>query len=114
MSRNVIPFPRGLQPPETSSRCIAPPAEGPGIFTAHSGRPIWWRDAQGVLHACEGAEFRPGVIVYWTLCQRDIACDNVFHPRPQQRLTCDGCRAVIRERSARDRRDAAPNPPRPH
>jgi hypothetical protein len=107
MESNIIQFRIPQPPAETSARYIAPPSEGPGVFTAHGGRPIWWRDEQDKLHACEGAQFHPGVLSYWTLCQIDVPAGEVFQPGSKEELTCAGCIAVIRARNARDETGAA-------
>ena len=117
MERNTF---RTLQigpPPDTSSKCVAPPNGAPGVFTSHGGLPFWWRDETGVTHACEGAEIRTGSLTYWTLCQIDVPVSEPFHPGPKERLTCKGCLAVIRDRVSHDDqavRAAAPVRPRAH
>jgi hypothetical protein len=82
-----------------SGSYIPAPCE-PGVFTSLNGRPIWWRDTTGRLHACEGAEFDPGVPVYWTLCERDVPSPAVFHPASDEYLTCPGCVTAINARAA--------------
>jgi hypothetical protein len=100
MESNVIPFPKRGLPPEAAGGFVAP-SGGPGTFTAHAGRPFWWRDAFGMAHACEGAEIQPETFTFWTLCQIDVPPDEPFHPAPREMLACPRCLAVIRQRIGR-------------
>ena len=54
-------------------------------------RPIWWKDAQGFVHACEGADVHPGVRLFWTLCQRDVPANAAHHPNVGDKITCATC-----------------------
>lgn len=67
-------------------------AGSPGIFTTINGRSVVWRDGDGVLHNCEGADVHQGVRLIWTRCgKRDVPADVAFHPEVDDCVTCPDC-----------------------
>lgn len=101
MDDKVIPLPEREEIGPTSGLFISPPGPEPDLFTEVGGRPLWWRDDTGRKHACEGVEVYPDGIAMWTLCRRDIAPSEVFHPEARDKLTCESCIAVVWDRKGR-------------
>lgn len=62
-------------------------------ITQINSRPIWWKDKQGFVHACEGGDVHRGVRLFWTKCQRDVPANEGFHPEHEDRVTCATCNA---------------------
>ncbi len=56
-------------------------------FRTIDGKPIYWRDGRGVVHACEGADIHPGVRVLWTLCGKDVPADTAYQAEGEV-ITC--------------------------
>lgn len=74
-------------------------------FRTVDGRPIFWRDKQGTVHACEGADVHPGIRLIWTLCQRDVpanaayVCVNTDKLAPRSdEVTCAACKPPKKRR----------------
>lgn len=73
-------------------------------FTTDKGKRIVWRDADKVLHACEGAEVHPGVRLLWTRCATgeasarpgslDVPADAAWQQRPEDTIDCPSCLIV--------------------
>lgn len=61
-----------------------------------SGRPIFWQDANGIVHRCEGDDVHPGIRLIWTLCKRDVpACASWTNgDHDPIRVTCKICEAA--------------------
>jgi hypothetical protein len=64
------------------------------------GKPIYWRDGRGVVHACEGADIHPGVRVLWTLCGKDVPADTAYQAEGEV-ITCPICRELVVEQGER-------------
>jgi phenylpropionate dioxygenase-like ring-hydroxylating dioxygenase large terminal subunit len=68
-------------------------ALGPNqTFRTIDRKPIYWRDKQDFVHACEGAEVHRGVTLIWTLCERDVPA-NAAYKCDGDDVTCATCRA---------------------
>jgi hypothetical protein len=59
-------------------------------FRTIDGKPIYWRDKQDLVHACEGSEVHGGVTLIWTLCERDVPA-NAAYKCDGDDVTCTTC-----------------------
>lgn len=39
------------------------------------GLHVLWTDPRGVTHECSGNMVHPGIVLFWTLCERDVPAD---------------------------------------
>lgn len=67
-------------------------------FSTINGKSIFWKDKQGFVHNCEGADVHAGIRLLWTLCGRDVPANAAFHPKTDDIVTCATC--VARGRGA--------------
>lgn len=51
---------------------------------------VWNDDTQ--VHLCEKSEVHPGVVLVWTVCQRDVPANQAHYARPgMDAVTCPDC-----------------------
>lgn len=60
-------------------------------FRTMDRKPIYWRDKQDFVHACEGSDVHPGVRLIWTLCERDVPA-NAAYKCDGDDVTCATCK----------------------
>lgn len=60
-------------------------------FRTMDRKPIYWRDKQDFVHACEGSDVQPGVRLIWTLCERDVPA-NAAYKCDGDDVTCATCK----------------------
>lgn len=63
-------------------------------FRTIDRKPIYWRDRQDFVHACEGSDVHPGVRLLWTLCERDVPANSAYKCDGDE-ITCATCRARV-------------------
>lgn len=63
-------------------------------FRTVDGKPIYWRDKQDFVHACEGSDVHRGVRLIWTLCERDVPA-NAAYKCDGGTVTCATCKARV-------------------
>ncbi len=73
------------------------------IFTVRGIRPALdkkeekvnhlYESKDGIIHACEKAEVHPGIILVWTLCDKDVPAGKSF--KSKEKVTCDACELAI-------------------
>lgn len=64
-----------------------------GAHRTYADKPVWWKDQQGVVHVCEGANVHPGVRLIWTLCGRDVPAGEAYTTADKSHAsTCFNCR----------------------
>jgi hypothetical protein len=60
-------------------------------FRTIDRKPIYWRDKQDFVHACEGSEVHRGITLIWTLCERDVPA-NAAYKCDGDTVTCATCK----------------------
>jgi hypothetical protein len=53
--------------------------------------PAYYRDARGMIHACEVQGDAPGELFVRTLCNRDVPPKRVFTSDTPVAVTCEEC-----------------------
>lgn len=59
-------------------------------FRTIDGKPVYWRDAKNLVHACEGSEVHRSITLIWTLCERDVPA-NAAYKCEGDYVTCMAC-----------------------
>jgi len=62
------------------------------------GSPVFWDDGSNV-HACDGAEHPPGIVLLWTDCGRDVPANGGYTLTEgglpaREPVTCEKCLAA--------------------
>jgi hypothetical protein len=57
------------------------------------GLHVLWTDLCGITHECSGNEVHPGIVLIWTLCDRDVPA-NAAHVS-EQAGDCEHCLASL-------------------
>lgn len=63
---------------------------------------IYHESVDGKIHACDGGEVHKGIVLIWTLCDKDVPANGAFtikHSEYQrhdaERVTCEVCKKVL-------------------
>jgi hypothetical protein len=66
------------------------------VTRLYDGRPMFYQDAAGLIHACDSAMATSGKPIAWTLCNRDVPANGAFTADKDisVAVTCEKCREM--------------------
>ncbi len=53
-----------------------------------------YESKDGIIHGCKSAEVHPGIILAWTLCNKDVPDGKSF--KSKEKVTCGACEFAIK------------------
>jgi hypothetical protein len=51
-----------------------------------------YEDRNGIIHLCESSEVHPGIVLVWTVCEKDVPSNKSFTSK--EVATCESCLAI--------------------